>query len=87
MEQPRLHFFIGIEGNPPIPTIRQARRQRQPELASCRLLPLALVQPQLDLMKLGLAHDPGQAEQQAIMVGAGIVDALAVGDQYAEQRA
>ena len=44
---------------PPIPTVPQVRRQRQPELASRRLLPLALVQPQLDLMKLSLAHDPG----------------------------
>jgi hypothetical protein len=55
--------------------------------ASRRLLSLALVQPQLDLMQLGLAHDPGQAEQQPVMVGAGVEEALAVGDQHPEQRA
>jgi len=59
MEQPRLHFFIGIETDTAIPAVRQTRRQWQPQLASRRLLPLALVQPQLDLMKLRLAHDPG----------------------------
>src|SRR5215813_14471078 len=64
MEQPCLHFFIRIETDTSVPAVRQARRQRQPQLASCRLLPLALVQPQLDLMKLSLAHDPRQAEQQ-----------------------
>src|SRR5271154_7146710 len=85
--QPRLDFFTGIEGDPAIPAVRQARRQRQPQLASRRLLSLALVQPQLDLMQLGFAHDPGQAEQQAIMVGARVVEALAIGDQPPEKRA
>jgi len=59
MQQARPHLLIGIEGNPAMPTINQARRQRQSQLASRRLLALALVQPQLDLMKLRLAHDPG----------------------------
>ena len=56
MEQSRLDFFIGIEADTAIPGIRQARRQRQPEFASRCLLPLALVQPHLDLMKLRLAQ-------------------------------
>src|SRR6266446_1507229 len=73
MEQPRVHFFIGIEANPAIATIRQPGRQRHPQLASRRLLPLALMQPQLNLMKFSLAHDPGQAEQQTVMIGARIV--------------
>jgi hypothetical protein len=40
MEQPRVHFFIGIEANPALATIRQPGRQRHPQLASRRLLPL-----------------------------------------------
>src|SRR5436853_4217417 len=87
MEQPRGHFFIGIEANPAIATIRQPGRQRHPQLAARRLLPLALMQPQLNLMKFSLAHDPGQAEQQTVMIGAPIVYALAVGDQHSKQRA
>src|SRR6516225_7680001 len=87
MEQPRVHFFIGIEANPAIATIRQTGRQRHPQLASRRLLPLALMQPQLNLMKFSLAHDPGQAEQQTVMIGARIVHALAIGDQHSKQRA
>src|SRR5690349_1460845 len=43
MEQPRVHFFIGIEANPAVATIRQPGRQRHPQLASRRLLPLALM--------------------------------------------
>ena len=87
MEQPRVHLFIGIEANPAIATIRQPGRQRHPQLASRRLLPLALMQPQLNLMKFSLAHDPGQAEQQTVMIGARIVHALAIGDQHSKQRA
>ena len=87
MEQPRVHFFIGIEANPAIATIRQPGRQRHPQLASRRLLSLALMQPQLNLMKFSLAHDPGQAEQQTVMIGARIVHALAIGDQHSKQRA
>src|SRR5437763_10845297 len=80
MEQPRVHFFIGIKANPAIATIRQPGRQRHSQLASRRLLPLALMQPQLNLMKFSLAHDPGQAEQQTVMIGARIVHALDVPD-------
>ena len=43
MEQPRVHFFIGIEANPAIVAIRQPGRQRHPQLASRHLLPLALM--------------------------------------------
>jgi hypothetical protein len=42
MQQPRLHLLIGIEGNPAISAMDQARRQRQSQLASRRLLALAL---------------------------------------------
>jgi len=41
------NFFIGIDADPAIATIRQPGRQRHPQLASRRLLPLALMQPQL----------------------------------------
>ena len=41
----------------------------------------------LDLMQLRLAHDAGQAEQQAIMIGAGIIKPFAVGDDDAKERA
>ena len=85
--QPRLHLFVEIEADPAIPAVRQTRRQGQSQLASRRLLSFALVQPQLDLMQFGLAHDPGQAEQQPVMIDTRVVEALAIGDQHAEQRA
>ena len=40
-----------------------------------------------DLMKLGLAHDPGQAEQEPIVVGPRIVETLAIRDQHGKHRA
>src|SRR3954451_5765200 len=45
------------------------------------------MQAQTDLMQFGFAHDPRQAEQQPIVVGARIVEALAIGEDHAEQRA
>ena len=38
-------------------------------------------------MQLGFAHDPRQAEQQPVVIGARIVEALAVGEDHAKQRA
>ena len=57
------------------------------QLTTRRLLTLALVKALLDLMQLRLAHDAGQAEQQAVVVGARIVKAFAVRDDDAEERA
>jgi len=45
------------------------------------------MQANLDLVQLRLAHDAGQAEQQTVVIGAWVVEPLAVGDQHAEQRA
>jgi hypothetical protein len=38
-------------------------------------------------VQLGLAHDPGQAQQKPVVVGARVVETLAVGEDHAEQRA
>jgi hypothetical protein len=51
------------------------------------VLPLALVQAHPDLVQLRLAHDAGQAQKQAVVVGAGVVEALAIADDDAEHRA
>ena len=72
---------------PPPRSLAEPGRQRQAQLAARRLLALALVQPQLDLVQLGLAHDPGQAQQKPVVVGARVVETLAVGEDHAEQRA
>jgi hypothetical protein len=40
-------------------------QQRQVQFTPCRLLALTLMKAHADLVKLCLAHDPGQAEQQA----------------------
>lgn len=56
-------------------------------VAAGRFPTLALMEALPDLVQLCLAHDPGQTEQQAVMVSAGIVEAFAVGDDNAEERA
>src|SRR3954463_5514155 len=45
------------------------------------------MQAQADLMQFGFAHDPRQTEQQPIVVGTRIIEALAIGQDHAEQRA
>lgn len=69
------------------PTHRRTQSGATAQLAACRLLTFALMEPLPDLVKLRLAHDAGQAEQQAVMVGAGIIETFAVGNDNAEERA
>src|SRR4051794_5968413 len=45
------------------------------------------MQAQADLVQFGFAHDPRQAEQQPVMVGARVIEALAIGQDHAKQRA
>src|SRR3954454_21053022 len=45
------------------------------------------MQAQTDLMQFGFAHDPRQTEQQPIVVGTRIIEALAIGQDHAKQRA
>ena len=40
-----------------------------------------------DLVKLSLAHDAGQAEQQAIVIGAWLIEPFAIRDENSEYRA
>src|ERR1700761_1823784 len=45
------------------------------------------MQTQADLVQFGFAHDPRQAEQQPVVIGTRVVEALAVGEDHAKQRA
>ena len=85
--QPRLHLLVRVQRDPAPRRLGQPRRQRHAQLAARRLLPLALVQAHPDLVQLRLAHEAGQAQEQAVVVGAGVVEALAVADDDAEHRA
>jgi len=85
--QPFLQLLVGVEDDAATTLPAEPGRQWQAQLAARRLLALALVQPQLDLVQLGLAHDPGQAQQKPVVVGARVVETLAVGEDHAEQRA
>ena len=69
-EQTRLHFFIGIEDDRACAVMSEPGGQRQAQFAPCRLLALTLMKAHPDLVKLCLAHDAGQAQQQAIVIGA-----------------
>src|SRR5271166_2856729 len=61
--------------------------QRQAQFTPCRLLALTLMKAHADLVKLCLAHDTGQAEQQAIVIGVRIVEPFSIRDENSEHRA
>ena len=79
--QPGLYFLVRVERDGPRVITCQAGRQGHSKLTSGRLLPLALVQPQADLVQLGLAHEARQAQQQAVVIAAGIVQTFTIGDE------
>ena len=57
------------------------------QFAPLGLVTRARVQPQLELVELGFAQHARQAQQQPVVVGARIVQPLAVGKQRAEYTA
>lgn len=83
----RLHLFVRIKDDGPAPVVSKSSGQRQAQFAACRFLTLSLMKAHPDLVKLGLAHDAGQTEQQTVVVGARVVEALAIRDQHPEHRA
>ena len=64
-----------------------APRQVEAQLAALGLVPPPGIEPGAHDVQLGLAHCAFEAEQQPIVVERGIVDAVAVGDEGAGQRA
>ncbi len=85
-QQASLHFFVGVTNHPAVAGIGETRRQGQPQLAPGGLLTLPLMEPNLDLVQLRFAHDPRQAQQQAIVIGARVIHPLAVSNQNAKER-
>jgi hypothetical protein len=83
----RLDLFVRVQDDRARAVMGQSSREGQAQLAPCRFLALALVEAHPDLMQLRLAHDAGQAQEQAVVVGAGIVEPLAIGDEHPEQGA
>ena len=82
-----LHLLVGVAHDRARAIIGKPGRQGDPQLATGRFLALALMQAQADLVQLGFAHDPRQAEQQPVVVGARIIQPLAIGQDHAKQRA
>src|SRR5258708_25270735 len=82
-----LHFLIGIEDNGACAIMSKAGRQRQAEFAGGRFLAFPLMEAHPDLVEFRLAHDAGQAQQQTIVVGLWVVEALAIRNEHAEHRA
>src|ERR1700751_4936011 len=65
--------------------IRPAGRGRRSSPRGA-LLAFPLMKPDLDLMQLCFAHDPRQPQEQPIVVGCGIIETFAVGNQHTKQR-
>ena len=82
-----LHLFVGIERDLAGRLEHVAAGQPQNQLAALRLGAAALEHAGLEDVDLRLAHGALQAEQQAIVVKTGIVDAVGIADQGVEERA
>src|SRR4051794_26346059 len=83
----RLHLFVRVQDDRTGAVMDQSSREGQAQLATRRFLALALVEAHSDLMQLRLAQDAGQAQEPAVVVGARIVEPLAIGDEHPEQGA
>ena len=83
----RPHLLVGVERDLARRQPHVAARQVEEQLAAPGLGPASRVHAALEDVQLGLAHGALEAEQQAVVVGRRIVDAVAVGDERVEQGA
>ena len=82
-----LHFLVGIEDEPAGRVEDQADRRAHPQFALFGPGQLAAEQAVAEPVEFGLAHGAEDAEQQAVGVLAGVVDAVLVDDQGVGQGA
>ena len=73
-----LHALVGVEHDPAGGVIDQADRQRHDELAAAGLGELAAAQPRLEQVQFGLGHRPFKPEQQPVVEGARVIEAVLV---------
>ncbi len=81
------HRLVRRDDHPVVPVVVQADRQALFQLAAGGLVPQALGQPGPDQVQLSLAEGALEAQDEAVVIGGGVVDAVGVGDQRAGQRA
>jgi hypothetical protein len=81
------HRLISGEDHPAVLVVVQPDRQALPQLTTGGLVPQPLSEPGADQVQLGLGHRPFQAQHQAVVIAAGMVDPVRVGDQGVGQRA
>ena len=80
-------LLVGVEADLPGGPPRVAYGQGERELAAAGLSQLTFVQALLEHVQLRLAHGSFEAEEQAVVVLGGIVDAVEVRDQGRKKRA
>jgi hypothetical protein len=80
-----LDLEIGVLDDTPIWQANKTSGSLLTEDTSLDLALAASSQAQLEKMQLGLAQHPAQPEEEAVIGGARVIDALAVGDQSSAQ--
>jgi hypothetical protein len=65
-QQPGLYLLVRIENHPAVTAMAKTRGQWHAQLAPGRLLALAQMQANLDLVQLRFAHDPRQAQHDIL---------------------
>ena len=81
-----LHLRVGVERHLPIGATDVADGQQQRQLPAARLAHPRAVQAGLDAVQLHFANGAAQAQQQAIVEVARIVDGVLIADQHPGQR-
>src|SRR5512143_1051159 len=82
----RLNLFLGAQDDVTRSAVSEPCRKGKAKLTPGSLLALTLMKTQLDLMQFSLAHDPGQTEQQTVVVGTRIIEPLVIGNEDTEER-
>ena len=81
------HRLVRRDDHPVVLVVVQADRQALLQLAAGGLVPQALGQPGPDQVQLTFGQGPLKAQDEAVVISGGVVDAIGVGDQRVGQRA
>ena len=85
--QARLNFLVGIEGHDAIALTLESHRQLACSLTALGFVTRPGLEPQAQMVKLGLAHHACKSQDQAVVIESGLIELCAVGDERADHRA
>ena len=82
-----MHFLVGIEGHDAIALTRESHRPLAFSRTALGFVTRPGLEPQAQMVQLGLAHHTCKAQDQAVVRESGLLELFAVGDARADHRA